>query len=137
MQITGAASKLVEKVAGEITPADPSAWQPTSFEEWNAREQTRTILNVWSDQMTHERSLRAKCANWAFALIALQVLAVFVLVMVDGMGVIRLNTTVLSILIPSVLTEVFGIGLIVTKYLFSQPLRQSIDSLLKGITNGR
>ena len=35
-------------------------------------------------------------------------------------------------MIPAVFTEVFGLGFLVTKYLFSQPLRHSLDTLVHG-----
>ena len=116
----------------EIVPGDPSVWQPQSFSEWEARERTKTFLAAWTDQMVHERSLRSLAAKVIFGLIGAQVLAVFAVLALQGLDVLRLEVGVLQVLIPSVLGDVFGLGFVVTKYLFSQPLRHGLDALVKG-----
>lgn len=85
--------------------------------------------------MSHERSLRTFSAKWIFALIVAQVVATFALVIAQGVGWLQIDKEILQILIPSVLAEVFGLGLLVTKYLFSQPLRHGLDSLVEGARN--
>jgi hypothetical protein len=125
----------VSEVRGEISPSASDAWHPTSYAEWEARERAKTFLAAWSEQMSHERSLRTFSAKWIFALIVAQVVATFALVTAQGVGWLQIDKEVLQILIPSVLAEVFGLGLLVTKYLFSQPLRHGLDSLVEGARN--
>lgn len=116
----------------EIEPGDPSVWQPQSFGEWEALEKTKTFLAAWTDQMVHERSLRSLAAKVIFGLIGAQVLGVFAVLALQGLDVLHLDVGVLQVLIPSVLGDVFGLGFVVTKYLFSQPLRHGLDALVKG-----
>ena len=36
-------SSLDLKVVGEVRPHDPTAWEPNSFSEWEAREQSHGV----------------------------------------------------------------------------------------------
>jgi hypothetical protein len=126
---------IVSEVRGEIAPSAGDAWQPTSYGEWEARERAKTFLAAWAEQMSHERSLRSFSAKSIFALIVAQVVATFTLVIVQGLGWLQIDKSILQILVPSVLAEVFGLGFLVTKYLFSQPLRHGLDSLVEGARN--
>ncbi|MFI5396697.1 MAG: hypothetical protein ACHQ9S_14275 [Candidatus Binatia bacterium] len=129
--------EIVGEVRDEIKPGDPAIWQPRSFEEWVGQQRANTILGAWSEQMTHERSMRSFCAKCIFGLIGFQVLAVFTIVILQGRTYLALDTVLIKILIPSVLTNVFGLGLIVVKYLFSEPVRLSLDALIgKEVANG-
>jgi hypothetical protein len=120
----------------EISPGDPSVWQPKSFPEWEAREKAKTFLTAWTDQMVHERALRSLAAKVIFGLIGAQVLGVFGVVTFQGLGFLVIDVKVLQVLIPSVLADVFGLGFLVTKYLFSQPLRHGLDALVKEKASG-
>ena len=128
----GALPTAVAELRGEIAPSAVDVWQPASYGEWEARERARTFLAAWAEQMSHERSLRSFSAKSIFALIVAQVVATFAMVIAQGLGWLQIDKTILQILIPSVLAEVFGLGLLVTKYLFSQPLRHGLDSLVEG-----
>lgn len=121
---------LVGEISGEVQPGDGDVWQPNSFAEWQAAERTKTYLNAWSEQLAHERDLRSYWARMLFKLIAWQVAGTFVLVIGQGLGCFEFGQGVLQVLIPSVFGEVFGMGFIVVKYLFSQPLRHSLDALM-------
>jgi hypothetical protein len=85
--------------------------------------------------MEHERGLRTFTAKATFLLIVAQVVATFGLVAAQGLDWLQIDKGILQVLIPSVLTEVFGLGFLVTKYLFSQPLRHGLDSLVNGSRN--
>jgi hypothetical protein len=128
-------ASVVSVVEGELHPGDKGTWQPSSFEEWAARERTVTFLTAWAEQLSHERGLRAYWARRIFYLIVFQVLAAFGIVVAQGLAYIHVEVNLLKILIPTVLTEVFGLGFLVVKYLFSQPLRHSLDALLEGSRN--
>ena len=127
---------VVTEVRGELIPKGADTWQPASYSEWEARERSKTFLAAWAEQMSHERSLRSFTAKSIFALIVAQVVATFSLVIAQGLGWLQVDRAILQVLIPSVLGEVFGLGFLVTKYLFSQPLRHGLDSLVEGARNG-
>ena len=122
----------VTAVIGEVRPGDPAMWHPQSYVEWEGQERTRTVLAAWKEQVADERGLRRSYAKAVLMLIAGQVLGVFALVVAQGLGRLHLDTPVLQVLLPSVLGEVFGLGSLVTKYLFNQSLRHSMDSLALG-----
>lgn len=118
--------------AEEVSTGDPSVWRPGSYIEWEARERTRTFLATWAEQMTHEQKLRTAGARTIFWLIGLQVAGAFGLVVAQGLGWLTLDAGLLKVLLPSVFAEVFGLGFVVTKYLFSQSLRHGLDTLVQG-----
>lgn len=127
-----ATPSAVAEVGTELTPGSPEVWQPASFKEWEGRERTRAFLAAWSQQMSHERDLRSLSAKCIFALIAAQTAAAFGIVIAQGTGALTIDVSVLRILVPSVMAEVLGLGYLVVKYLFSQPLRHGLDSLVTG-----
>jgi len=95
----------------------PGSWQPGSLNEWTEVQETSTLLTAWTHQQGHERALRKMVAVWVFLLISLQILGVFGVVVADS-PTPKLNPELVKFLIPSVLTEVFGMGFVVVKYLF-------------------
>lgn len=129
VQITSA---NVTAVVGELQPGDPSVWHPQSYDEWERQERVTALLSAWTEQAKDERQLRRSYAKWIFGLITLQVVAVFGLLLALGMGRFELDVSMLKVVLPSVLGEVFGLGFVVAKYLFSQPIRHSLDSLVDG-----
>jgi hypothetical protein len=126
----------VAAVVGELSPTDPAAWLPASYDEWEAKRKTETVLGTWSDQMTHERRLRSIAAVSIFGLIVIQVIGVFALLVAQGLGRLHLDAGLLQIVVPSIFGEVFGLGFLVTKYLFNQALRHGLDSLIQGLRHG-
>lgn len=107
---------FVTSVIGEV---DPEYWIPQSIEEWAEVQKTAAFLNAWVPQQAQERSLRKMIGIWVFILITLQVIGVFGLVVLDACKLLIINTDVVKFLIPSVLSEVFGLGFVVVKYLFN------------------
>ena len=89
------------------------------MQEWNEFTKTSALVRVWVEQQTHERSLRKTIGVWVFCLITLQILGVFALVVLDALKIFTVNQTLVEFLIPSVLSEVFGMGFVVVKYLFN------------------
>lgn len=122
----------VAEVGAEVAPGSSDVWQPGSYKEWEGRERTRAFLAAWSQQMSHERDLRSLSAKCIFGLVVAQVAGAFGLVAAQGAGWLALDPSVLQVLIPSVLAEVFGLGYLVVKYLFNQPLRHGLDTLATG-----
>ena len=124
--------RSVTEVIGEITPGSETVWQPASYAEWEARTRLTTFLAAWKAQMADERGMRRTFARWIFGLITVQIVMAFGLVIAAGLGWLHIDVAVMQVLIPSVLAEVFGLGLLVTKYLFSLPARHSLDGLAHG-----
>lgn len=106
---------IVKSVTDEV---QLGYWKPQSIEEWAEIQKTTAFLNAWIQQQDQERTLRKMVGIWVFILITLQVIGVFGLVVFDALKLIFMNIDIVKLLIPSVLAEVFGMGLIVVKYLF-------------------
>lgn len=106
---------FVKSVSGEV---DDSYWKPQNFKEWAAYSKTSAYLTLWTRQQKQEQDLRRAIGIWVFTLITLQVMAIFLIVILDSSGKLTLNIEISKFLIPSVLAEVFGMGFLVVKYLF-------------------
>jgi len=106
---------IVKSVTGEV---QPGYWKPQSIEEWAEIQKTTVFLNAWVQQQDQERTLRKRIGIWVFVLITMQVLGVFGLVVSDALNLIIMKADIVKFLIPSVLGEIFGMGLVVVKYLF-------------------
>jgi hypothetical protein len=108
---------FVKSVTGEVSS---DYFKPTTIEEWAEVKKTTVFLAAWIEQQRQERSLRKMIGIWIFTLITLQVIGVFGLVVLDAFKLLIMNTDIIKFLIPSVLSEVFGMGFVVVKYLFKQ-----------------
>lgn len=123
-EITRDIPGFVDKVTGEL---EPEYWKPQSLTEWSEMQRTTAFLSTWIKQQNQERGLRKMIGIWVFVLISLQVAGVFALVALDATEAVTLNTSIVQLLIPSVLAEVFGMGFVVVKYLFNPSSTNPID----------
>lgn len=112
----GALPSFVKNVVGDI---EPGYWKPQNLSEWSEIQKTTVFLDAWVQQQQQERSLRKMIGIWVFILITLQILSVPAFVFLDAVKFITLNTEIVKFLIPSILGEVFGMGFVVVKYLFT------------------
>lgn len=120
--------KSVVDVLGEVRPQD-SSWEPGNFAEWEARERLQAFLRVWSQQTDDERKMRSLYAKMIFSLICAEVAFAFVLILLIGTELLRFDVTLLKVLFPSVLAQVFGLGYLVTRYLFGKQLSPPISEI--------
>lgn len=120
---------IVKELVNEVKPGSLD-WVPQSAEEWIAVEKSKVFLDVWKGQQNQERGLREKYAHWVFVLISIQLVVVFGLVIFIGLKWLDFDDNIIEILIPSVISEIFGMGFLVVKYLFSKPSR-SISDFIK------
>jgi len=118
-------------IVNEVQPEDVSAWEPNSFAEWEAKERLRAYLRVWSQQMDDERKMRSLYAKMIFILISSEVLFAFLLIGLLGSRILILDVSLLKILFPSVLAQIFGLGYLVTRYLFGKQLSLPLSEVSK------
>ncbi len=117
---------VIKEVYGEV---DQNYWTPQNIQEWSTVRLTNTALEAWQEQQNHERELRKTYAKWVFILITFQIIAIFFLVVFDGLAWINIRENIVKILLPSALGEIFGMGFLVVKYLFSNPNKKLFDIL--------
>jgi hypothetical protein len=122
-------------IVQELGPSDPSMWEPNNFTEWERREKVRVFLAAWTVQMSEERTLRTLYAKLIFSLVSFEVVAAFALLVLIGLSILKLDSDVLKVLFTALLGQIFGLAYLVTKYLFSQPLRHSISDWIKDERN--
>lgn len=115
------------EIIGEL---DENYWKPKSLSEWIELKRSSAIIDVWKEQQIQERKLRKTIGFWLFGLITFQVLLIFGLIFLESIKYIELNTTAIKILIPGALGEIFGMGYLVVKYLFS-PSKTNINDILR------
>lgn len=127
-------TNLPSFLASVIGEVESGYWKPQSIEEWAVVQKTTAFLKAWVPQQAQERSLRKMIGIWVFILITLQVIGVFGLVVLDACKLLMLNADIVKFLIPSVLSEVFGLGFVVVKYLFNPA---SLNPLIFGKQRGR
>ncbi|MBY3413133.1 hypothetical protein V7796_12420 [Rhizobium laguerreae] len=121
--------KSVVDVLDEVKPQDGSSWEPNNFAEWEARERLQAFLRVWSQQSDDEREMRSLYAKMIFTLICAEVAFAFLLIFLVGAGILHFEVTLLKVLFPSVLAQVFGLGYLVTRYLFGKQLTPPINEI--------
>src|SRR5665213_640812 len=114
--------------ANQLDPVrDPAElWNPQTFEEWAAQRRLIVFLDAWEAQANQERILRGRCAWMIFSLAGFQTIAGTVLLAAIGLGKLTIEVQFLKILFSALLTEVFGLFFLLTRYLFNQPSRQSM-----------
>jgi len=110
----------VTSVLGDLVEGQLNVTGQDIFESVYAST-AEVVVEEWKRQISTDRALRNVYAMWVFGLVTFQILFVFSIVVALAFNLIELSETVLTVLIPSVLAEVFGMGFIVVKYLFTQP----------------
>jgi len=119
----------VVDVLGEVKPQDGASWEPNNYAEWDARERLQAYLRVWSQQTDDERKMRSLYAKMIFSLICVEVAFAFTLIVLVGADLLHFDVTLLKVLFPSVLAQVFGLGYLVTRYLFGKQLSLPISEI--------
>jgi hypothetical protein len=114
----------------EISPGNAALWRPSNFHEWVEQKRVDALLEAWSEQAKQERSLRKTTSKWIFALIAFQMVGIFAIVSSIGLGWMNIGVPILQVLIAGVCAEVFGLGLLITKFLYREPLRIELPDVL-------
>ena len=128
--------KPVRRVVRDITRDQHELWRPGNFGEWSEAKRLEAILGSWSKQSNHERALRSRISEWVFGLIAFQIIGMFGLLVADGANLISLSTETLKVAVPSICEEIVGMGFVVVKYLFSVPVRKTLDDMVKDAGSG-
>ena len=119
---------FIKEVVGDL---QPDYWEPTDFFEWAEAKKINAIIKAWDAQQNQERGLRRIIGTWLFIIISFQILAIFVLVFLDGVGYIKIAAEIAKILMPTAIAEIFGMGYLVVKYLFRHPEKNIFDLYYK------
>ncbi len=119
-------SSVDYEIVGEL---EAGYWEPKSFPEYIELRRLSALIEAWKEQQSQERKLRKVIGYWLFILITFQIVAIFSIVFLDGFEIINVDATVVKIIIPGALAEVFGMGYLVVKYLFSPSVKDIYDIL--------
>ncbi len=90
----------------------------------------RTIINVWKQQQDQDRKMRKLYATWLMIAMSLQVIAINVIFILIGSGMLKFEQWTANTFVMAVFAEVSALVLLVVKYLFpatSDRLLELID----------
>jgi hypothetical protein len=78
----------------------------------------RTIVNVWKQQQDQDRQMRKLYATWLMVAISVQVVAINVILILLGCGVLKLEQWTANTFVMAAFAEISALVLLVVKYLF-------------------
>jgi hypothetical protein len=78
----------------------------------------RTIINAWKQQQDQDRKMRKMYATWLMIAMSGQVVAVNVVFVLIGCGLLKFEPWTANTFIMAVFTEISALVLLVVKYLF-------------------
>ncbi len=100
----------------------------------------RTIIRVWRQQQDQDRKMRKLYATWLMIAMSLQVVAINVIFILIGSGILKFEQWTANTFIMAVFAEVGALVLLVVKYLFpatSDRILELIDRFRDGEAKGR
>lgn len=80
---------------------------------------TKLEQKLYLDDIAQDQELKKKVAYVVFTLISLEVIAIFCVIFLQGLAVIDVDAGILKVFFPFTLAQVSSMGIIITKYLFS------------------
>jgi hypothetical protein len=87
----------------------------------------RTIVNAWRQQQEQDRKMRRQYATWLMVAMSLQSVAINVVFVLIGCGVLKFDQWTTNTFIVSVFAELSTLVLLVVKYLFPSTTDKILD----------
>lgn len=78
----------------------------------------RTIISAWKQQQAQDRKMRKMYANWLIGIMSVQVVAINVIFVLIGCGVLKFEPWTANTFVTATFAEVGAMVLLVVKYLF-------------------
>lgn len=78
----------------------------------------RTIVNAWKQQQDQDRKMRKMYANWLMGVMSVQVVAINVIFVLIGCGVLKFEQWTANTFLTATFAEITALILLVVKYLF-------------------
>lgn len=109
---------LIEDIGRPVTPEDIDVYR-----EWQRiKDETfrlRTVLKAWKDQQSQDRNLRSRYATWLMVALTIQMIAINVVYVLMGSGVLSYEPWTANTFIMAVFAEMAALVYLVVKYLFT------------------
>ena len=95
----------------------------------------RTIVAAWKQQQDQDRKMRKLYANWLMGAMSIQVVAVSVIFVLIGCGVLKFEQWTANTFVTATFAEISALVLLVVKYLFPATSDRILD-LIDRFKNG-
>ena len=116
----------VIEVGGEVTSAEID--NLSKLQDIRERaEHHRTIVAVWKSQQDQDRQMRKTYANWLMMAMSIQVLAINVIFVLIGCGVLKFEPWTANTFVMATFAEIGALVLLVVKYLFPASTDRILD----------
>jgi hypothetical protein len=116
----------VEKVGGPVTSEQIDAIGKLQDIQERGKHH-RTIVAAWKQQQEQDRKLRKLFATWLMVAMSVQVVAIYVIFVLIGCGLLKFEEWTANTFVMSVFAEVGGLVLLVVKYLFPATSDKILD----------
>ncbi len=134
-----ALKNLVQDVGNPVSSSDVDSYGKLRQIE-DRSHQIRTIVRAWKDQQAQDRMMRERYANYLIVAMGVQALAVNVVFVLIGCGLLTFEPWTAKTFIMAVFAEIAAMVLIIVKYLFtpsSDKVLQFLDEKKRTTGKGR
>jgi hypothetical protein len=87
----------------------------------------RTIVRVWKQQQDQDRMMRKMYASWLMGAMSVQVVAINIIFMLIGCGVLKFEQWTANTFVMATFAEISALVLLVVKYLFPATTDRILD----------
>jgi hypothetical protein len=87
----------------------------------------RTIVGAWKQQQDQDRKMRKLYANWLMGAMSAQVVAINIIFVLIGCGVLKFETWTANTFVTATFAEISALVLLVVKYLFPATTDRILD----------
>ncbi len=138
-QVPDTLKNLVQDVGNPVSSSDVDSYGKLRQIE-DRSHQIRTIVRAWKDQQAQDRMMRERYANYLIVAMGVQALAVNVVFVLIGCGLLTFEPWTAKTFIMAVFAEIAAMVLIIVKYLFtpsSDKVLQFLDEKKRTTGKGR
>ncbi len=107
----------VVEVGGEVTSEQVDNLGKLKDIQERARHR-RTIVTAWKQQQDQDRKMRKTYANWLIGAMSVQVVAINVIFVLIGCGVLKFEQWTANTFVTATFAEISALVLLVVKYPF-------------------
>lgn len=101
---------------------------------WDANNK---IVDLYYKNAENDRKLKEKYGFWFIAILAFQLVCLYVILFLVGLGILTYSDTTLNIFISGGLIETFAVIKVIITYLFNDNLSNSIKTILENNKNNK
>jgi hypothetical protein len=124
------AASLIKEQVGPLTQQDIKAYQ-TVNEVAGKKEKLTAVLEIWKNQNNTEIILRKHCAYWILGALFVELICGNVAMFFIGFGMASISEWLAKIFFVGMYGQIITITLVVVRYLFPVPKKDSQTALFE------